>query len=57
MAREASSAFVEECIRMGTLDHVLASLGWSKKQKTHEWVPPAYVAHQSLKLNEQNFRS
>ena len=51
MAKEASLLFIEECIRMKTLDEVLSSLGWSKQKSTREWMPPAYIAHQSLNLS------
>jgi len=40
---EAVEIFFEELVDMGTLDDVLANLGWSKIQ--HQWTPPFSVGH------------
>ena len=41
---EAYAAFVEECVRMGTLEEVLSSLGWKRKAGDGaELVPPTLI--------------
>lgn len=40
---EAVEIFFEELIAKGTLDEVLASLGWKKTSK--EWQPPLSIDH------------
>lgn len=40
---EAADIFFEETIEHGTLDEVLASLGWTKVKQ--QWMPPIEVAH------------
>ena len=54
MACEAAVLFVEECLRMKTLDVALGSLGW-RKMETRGWVPPAFIAHQSLNLPSRDY--
>jgi hypothetical protein len=48
---ELSAYFLEECVKMGTLEDVLVGLGWHKKdnnQTTNEnWVPPTIVGQES----------
>src|SRR5436190_1915993 len=51
MADEAIRLFIEECIRMGTLDQVLESMGWRKRTQTREWVPPAFIAQRQHVVN------
>ena len=46
---EIVEIFFEELVRMGTLDEVLADLGWQKIQK--QWQPPTLVAQE-----QENFR-
>lgn len=46
---EVVDIFFEELIQMGTLDEVLADLGWQKVQK--RWQPPTLVAQE-----RENFR-
>jgi len=41
---EVVIAFFEELLRKGTLNEVLASLGWKKVKK--RWAPPTPVAHE-----------
>ena len=41
---EAVGIFFEETIQMGTLDEVLADLGWKKAH--NEWVPPVVVSQE-----------
>ncbi|MEK7567505.1 MAG: type II toxin-antitoxin system HicB family antitoxin [Patescibacteria group bacterium] len=45
---EASSIFLQEISRRGTLDEVLFSLGWQKKKK--EWNPPVLVKQGSERV-------
>jgi len=40
---EVVEVFFEELVDMGTLDDVLASLGWTKIQS--KWTPPFQVGH------------
>ena len=40
---EAVEVFFEELVDMGTLDEVLANLGWTKVQR--HWIPPFSVGH------------
>ena len=40
---EAVEVFFEELVDMGTLDEVLANLGWTKVQR--HWTPPFSVGH------------
>jgi predicted RNase H-like HicB family nuclease len=40
---EVIEVFFEELVDMGTLDEVLANLGWTKVQ--HHWTPPFSVGH------------
>lgn len=54
MAHEAAILFIEECIRMKTLDAVLASLGW-RKEATLGWVPPPFIAHHALALPNRDY--
>lgn len=42
---EAAKLFVETCIEKGTLDDVLADMGWVKRDT--DWVPPLVVSHES----------
>ena len=46
---EVVEIFFEELVQMGTLDEVLADLGWQKVQK--RWQPPTLVAQE-----QENFR-
>lgn len=40
MFAEAAALFIEECVRMNTLDDVLKELGW---ENVHgEWIPPSF---------------
>ena len=39
---EVVQIFFEECLSMGTLENVLADLGWQKEN--HEWNPPVVIA-------------
>lgn len=41
---EVIEVFFEELVDMGTLDEVLANLGWTKIQ--HHWNPPFSVGHE-----------
>lgn len=40
MFAEAAALFIEECVRMKTLDDVLFELGWEKIH--NEWHPPSF---------------
>lgn len=40
---EVVEVFFEELVDMGTLDEVLANLGWTKIQR--HWTPPFSVGH------------
>lgn len=40
---EVVELFFEELVDMGTLDEVLANLGWTKIQR--QWTPPFSVGH------------
>ena len=51
MADEAIRMFIEECVRMGTLDQVLESMGWKKRADTREWIPPAFIAQRQHAVN------
>lgn len=46
---EAVEVFFEELLQKGTLDEVLASLGWRKVRKT--WQPPTIVAQETEKIS------
>ncbi len=46
---EIVQIFLEECFSMGTLDKVLADLGW-KKEKS-QWNPPVVVAQDTYMVN------
>jgi predicted RNase H-like HicB family nuclease len=48
---EAARLFLEEISARGTLDQVLSSLGWVKKQRTKQWMPPLLVSHGMLPLS------
>jgi len=41
---EAAKIFINEIIKMGTVDDVLTECGWKKLSGTHEssWIPPTY---------------
>jgi predicted RNase H-like HicB family nuclease len=41
---EAAQLFLEEISMRGTLDKVLSSLGWVKKPKNKQWMPPIFVS-------------
>lgn len=45
---EAVEIFFEELIEKGTLDEVLTSLGWTKKDD--EIVPPMLIAQESMRV-------
>ena len=45
---EATDIFFEEIEEHGTLEEVLAELGWQKKRRT--WSAPEVVSHESLEL-------
>lgn len=45
---EAVSIFMEEILTHGTLNEVLASLGWKKISRTNTWMPPIFVSHGML---------
>ena len=47
--KEAVDIFFEEIIEHGTLNTVLASLGWSKIRR--QWMPPIELAHRSQVVN------
>ena len=42
---EATKLFIETCIEKGTLNDVLADMGWVKRD--NDWVPPLVVSHES----------
>lgn len=45
---EVVQIFFEEVMEKGTLDEVLAGLGWQKLNKN--WTPPTFVAQESTKF-------
>jgi len=45
---DAVNLFIEVCIEKGTLDDVLADMGWTKKDSG--WVPPLVVSHESYSV-------
>jgi predicted RNase H-like HicB family nuclease len=47
--KEVVQIFFDELIEKGTLDKVLAGLGWRRIEK--QWAPPMLVAHESRKFN------
>lgn len=48
--KEAADIFFRECVRHGTLDDVLASLGWRKTSKPPGWRPPEIVGHVNIPI-------
>lgn len=46
--QEAVQIFFEETSQRGTIEDVLAELGWSKVQK--QWSPPPVIAHEPEKF-------
>ena len=40
---EAAQLFIKECIKDGTLEEVLQSLGWKKEKSSNAWKPPKVV--------------
>lgn len=46
---EIVDIFFEEIIERGTLDEVLAGLGWEKVRR--EWVPPTVISHTIQPMN------
>jgi len=43
---EAINIFIEETLKMGTLDNVLIDCGWQKVSKPQKhWIPPHIIAH------------
>jgi predicted RNase H-like HicB family nuclease len=46
---EAVEIFFEELLEKGTLNEVLAELGWQKVKK--QWMPPVVVAQESVKFD------
>ncbi len=46
---EAVQIFFEELIEKGTLEKVLADLGWQKVQK--QWTPPLLIGHESARVS------
>lgn len=46
---EIVQIFFEECFSMGTLNDVLADLGWKKGNS--QWSPPTVVAQDTQKVN------
>jgi hypothetical protein len=49
--KEAVAIFFEECLRRGTLDDALASLGWIKNPKgAIGWIPPQVIAHTQIPI-------
>ena len=47
--KEAVSLFLVDLVSAGTVDEVLASLGWKKEPKF--WSPPKIVKQQTVKVN------
>jgi predicted RNase H-like HicB family nuclease len=45
---EAVQLFVEDLVKMGTLDSVLSDLGWKKINK--RWRAPVQIAHETEKI-------
>jgi len=43
MFDEAATIFLEELVKMGTLEEVLLDLGWEKKN--HQFMPPLELLH------------
>ena len=49
---EAARLFLEELIKMGTLDEVLQECGWQKVSRpVPTWVPPAFVGKTQEHIN------
>lgn len=49
--KEAVEIFFEECLRRGTLNDALASLGWTKSAKAPAgWIPPQVVAQTQIPI-------
>ncbi len=48
--RDATILFIEECIRMGTLERVLESCGWAIQKRQNKWVPPQIIKHDLMQL-------
>jgi hypothetical protein len=46
---EALDIFFEECLKMGTLNEVLESCGWSRDKKKG-WEPPAYIGEERVDI-------
>ena len=42
MFAEAAKIFLDEIIRMGTVDDVLTEFGWKRITQTQSWSPPTY---------------
>jgi predicted RNase H-like HicB family nuclease len=47
--QEALGIFIEECIKMGTLNDVLESCGWVKV-RNNQWEPPLCVGEDRISL-------
>jgi len=47
---EALQIFFEECVKRGTLEHALESLGWQKSatRRAAQWRPPVLIGQDSL---------
>lgn len=45
---EVVDIFIHELAEKGTLDEVLSSMGWAKKDK--DWMPPTLVSQQSTQV-------
>jgi len=46
---EALDIFIEECLKMGTLNDVLESCGWTKNPKKG-WIPPAFIGEERIEF-------
>ena len=47
--REALELFFDECVKRGTLDRALTSLGWKKaRTRPPRWQPPVVVGEERL---------
>ena len=46
---EAFDIFIEECVKMGTLNEVLESCGWIKG-RGKKWEPPVYIGEDRVEI-------
>jgi len=54
--KEAVEIFLEESIKMGTLEEILLECGWKKKEgkKKPKWLPPTIIKEQYEEINIMN---